>query len=490
MKRKKNYINGEWVEALSRKTRDIINPATGEKIAEVADCDLEDVREAVKAAKESFYGPGIWRRMSATERGAMLRKVADEMEAIQDELCMLESINTGMTLNNAAGNIGMAIGTFRYYAGLISAPSGEVNPLNAGEGIHSITVREPVGVCALIAPWNVPCLMMAWKAAPALAAGNSIVFKPASLTPLTAIRVFEIFDKVGFPKGVVNLVMGPGGVIGQELAENKDVDMITMTGSTPVGQDIIRASASNVKKVGLELGGKSPAIVFADANLESAAQWCMETCFSNQGANCCAGSRVFVEESVHDEFIKILVEKTNKMTVGIGTDNPNIGSLVSKAQLKTVMGYIESGKEEGADCVAGGYQLTDGIYAKGNFVRPTVFDNCTPDMKIVKEEIFGPVMTVQTFKTEEEAVAKANDTVYGLAGGVFTENVSKAYRIAKEIRAGIIWINHFNWAYEQAPWGGYKMSGLGRELGIFGLEEFQEVKAIHLIMDSSDPGMY
>ena len=487
---KKNYINGEWVAAASGDVRDIINPATGEKLAEAANSDLQDVRAAIAAAKESFYGPGTWRRMSATERGVMLRKVADEMEAIQDELCMLESTNTGMTLNNAAGNIGMAIGTFRYYAGLISAPAGEINPLDAGSAIYSMTVREPVGVCALIAPWNVPCLMMAWKCAPALAAGNSIVFKPASLTPLTAIRVFEIFDKVGFPKGVVNLVMGPGGKIGQELAENTDVDMITMTGSTPVGQDIIRASASNVKKVGLELGGKSPAIVFADANLESAAQWCMETCFSNQGANCCAGSRVFVEESVHDEFIKILVEKTEKMTVGIGTDNPNIGSLVSKGQLETVMGYINSGKEQGAKCVAGGYQLTDGFYAKGNFVRPTVFDACTPDMKIVREEIFGPVMTVQTFRTEEEAIAKANDTVYGLAGGVFTENLSKANRVAAEIRAGIIWINHFNWAYNQAPWGGYKMSGLGRELGIFGLEEFQEVKGIHLMMDSSDPGMY
>jgi betaine-aldehyde dehydrogenase len=491
---KKNYINGEWVEAISGKTRDIINPATGEKLAEVANSDVEDARAAVAAAKESFYGPGEWRRMPASARAKVLNQIADEMEAITDELCMLESTNTGMTLNNAAGNIGMAVGTFRYYAGLITSPEGEVNPLNAGDGIHSITVREPVGVCALIAPWNVPCLMMAWKCAPALAAGNSVVFKPASLTPLTAIRVFEIFDKVGLPKGVVNLVMGPGGSIGQELAENVDVDMITMTGSTPVGQDIIRASASNVKKVGLELGGKSPAIVFADANLENAAQWCMETCFSNQGANCCAGSRVFVEESVHDEFIKILVEKTNKMTVGNGIENPNIGSLVSKGQLETVMGYIESGKEQGADCVAGGYQLTEGEYAKGNFVRPTVFDKCTPDMKIVQEEIFGPVMTVQTFKTEEEAIAKANDTVYGLAGGVFTEKVDRAYRVAKEIRAGIIWINHFNWAYEQAPWGGYKMSGLGRELGIFGLEEFQEVKGIHLMMDGANPalnpGMY
>lgn len=490
MELKKNYINGEWVESSSGKIREIINPATGDAIANVADSTVEDVRKAVAAAKESFYGPGEWRRMPAPARAAKLNQVADEMEAIQDELCMLESTNTGMTLNNAAGNIGMAIGTFRYYAGLITGPSGEVNPLDAGDGIHSITIREPVGVCALIAPWNVPCLMMAWKSAPALAAGNSIIFKPASLTPLTALRVFEIFDKVGFPKGVVNLVMGPGGAVGQDLAENVDVDMITMTGSTPVGQDIIRASASNVKKVGLELGGKSPAIVFADANLESAAQWCMETCFSNQGANCCAGSRVFVEQSVHDEFIRILVEKTNKMTVGIGTDNPSIGSLVSKAQLETVMGYIESGKAEGAKCVAGGCQLTEGFYAKGNFVRPTVFDDCRPDMKIVKEEIFGPVMTVQTFTTEEEAVKKANDTVYGLAGGVFTENASRSYRIAKEIRAGIIWINHFNWAYNQAPWGGYKMSGLGRELGIFGLEEFQEVKGIHMMMDTSDPGMY
>ena len=490
MKILKNYINGEWVDAKGGKTREIINPATGEVLAVAADSDLEDVRAAVAAAKESFYGAGEWRRMAASARAAVLRKVADLMEEAMDELCMLESTNTGMTLNNAAGNLGMAVGTYRYYAGLICGPEGEVNPLDAGSGIHSITVREPIGVCALIAPWNVPCLMMAWKSAPALAAGNSIVFKPASLTPLTAVKMFEIFEKAGIPKGTVNLIMGPGGKVGQELAENKDVDMITMTGSTPVGQDIIRASASNVKRVGLELGGKSPAIVFADAKLESAAQWCMETCFSNQGANCCAGSRVFVEESVHDEFVKILVEKTEKMTVGIGTDNPTIGSLVSKDQLKTVMGYIESGKAEGAKCVAGGYQLTEGFYAKGNFVRPTIFDACTPDMKITREEIFGPVMTIQTFKTEEEALKKANDTDYGLAGGVFTENASRAYRVASEIRAGIIWINHFNWAYNQAPWGGYKMSGLGRELGIHGLEEFQEIKGIHMMMNTDDPGTY
>jgi betaine-aldehyde dehydrogenase len=488
MEKKQNYVNGQWVAAVSGKTRDIINPATKEKLTVVADGNRDDAKLAIAAAKESFYGVGEWRRMAPAARAAVLNKVADEMEAISDELCMLESTNTGMTLNNAAGNIGMAIGTFRYYAGLINAPEGEVNPLDGG--FHSITIKEPIGVCGLIAPWNVPLLMGAWKMAPALAAGNSVIFKPASLTPLTAIRLFEIFHKVGFPKGVVNLVMGAGGTAGQELAENMDVDMITMTGSTEVGQSIAKAAAGNLKRVGLELGGKSPAVVFADANLDSAAQWCMETCFSNQGANCCAGSRVFVEESVHDEFVRILVKKTEKMTVGIGTNNPTIGSLVSEAQLKIVLGYIESGKSEGAKCVAGGYQVADGELAKGNFVRPTIFDACTPAMKIVKEEIFGPVMTIQTFKTEDEAVAKANDTMYGLAGGIFTENVSRATRIAREIRAGIIWINMYNWAFCHVPWGGYKMSGQGRELGIYGLDEFQEVKGITMRMDAGNPGLY
>ncbi|SDX87464.1 aldehyde dehydrogenase family protein [Eubacterium barkeri] len=490
MEIKKNYINGEWVDAASGKTRKIINPATQEVIAEVANGSVEDTQRAIAAAKESFYGAGEWRRMSPIARAHVLNQVADEMEKITDELCLLESMNTGMTVANAQGNIGMAIGTFRYYASLIQAPEGEVNPMEMGEAIQSITVREPIGVCALIAPWNVPALMGAWKMAPSLAAGNSIVFKPASLTPLTAIRIFEIFDKVGFPRGVVNLVMGSGATVGQELAESVDVDMITMTGSTEVGQDIARTAAVNMKRVGLELGGKSPAIVFADANIDSAAQWVMETCFTNQGANCCAGSRVFVEESVHDEFLKILIEKTERMTVGIGTNNPDIGAVVSRGQLDTILGYIESGKAEGAKCVAGGYAVSDGECANGFFVRPTVFDACTPDMKIVREEIFGPVATIQTFKTEEEAIVKGNDTRYGLAGGVFTENASKAYRVAKEIRAGIVWINMFNWAFNHAPWGGYKMSGQGRELGIYGLEEFQEVKAIHMWMNTGDPGLH
>ena len=490
MTAKMNFINGVWVPARSGKTRKIINPATSEVLAEVADSGVEDVRDAIAAAKESFYGPGIWRRMPNSERSKKLYKVADEIERISDELCRLESMNTGMTYNNAVGNIGMVVGTFRYYAGLINKSEGHINPLNAGKDIQSITIKEPVGVCGLIAPWNVPLLMFSWKAAPALAAGNSIVFKPASLTPLTAIRVFEVLEEVGFPKGVVNLVTGPGGTIGNELASNVDVDMVTMTGSTAVGQDIIRASASNVKKVGLELGGKSPIIVYDDANIENAVEWVMETDYSNQGANCCAGSRVFVDSKIHDEFVKLLVEKTERVTVGIGLDNPNIGAVVSKGQIETIMHYIELGKKEGAKCLAGGYQLTDGIYANGNFVRPTVFDECTPDMTIVKEEIFGPVVTIQTFETEEEAFKKANDTCYGLAGGVFTENYSRALRAAEEIRAGIIWINHYNWAYEQCPWGGYKMSGLGRELGEDGLEEFQETKQINVRMDSSAPGMW
>ncbi|WP_329886801.1 aldehyde dehydrogenase family protein [Pseudoramibacter sp. HA2172] len=490
MTAKMNYINGKWVAAQSGKTRDIINPATSEKLAEVANSDVADVQSAIAAAKESFYGPGEWRRASASFRSQKLLAVADEIEKISDELCKLESMNTGMTYNNAVGNIGMVVGVFRYYAGLINQSEGRINPLDAYPGIQSVTVKEPIGVVGMIAPWNVPCLMFSWKAAPALAAGNSIVFKPASLTPLTAIRVFEVLDQVGFPKGVVNLITGPGGSVGGELAANMDVDMVTMTGSTAVGQDIIRASAGNVKRVGLELGGKSPIIVYDDANIENAVEWVMETDFSNQGANCCAGSRVFVAEKIHDEFVKILIEKTNKVTVGIGLDNPNIGAIVSKEQLQTIMHYIELGKQEGAKCLAGGYPLTDGIYAKGNFVRPTVFDACTPDMAIVKEEIFGPVVTIQTFKTEEEAFKEANDTCYGLAGGVFTENYSRAIRAAEEIRAGILWINHYNWAYAQCPWGGYKMSGSGRELGEEGLDEFQETKQINVMMDSSAPGMW
>jgi betaine-aldehyde dehydrogenase len=332
--------------------------------------------------------------------------------------------------------------------------------------------------------------MAIWKLAPELAAGNSIIFKPSSSTMLSTIMLFEIFEKAGLPKGCVNLVMGPGSSLGEELAASEDVDMITFTGSTEVGQKIMRLAAGNVKKIGLELGGKSPNVIFADADIDGAVEWAMIGIFFNQGEVCSAGSRIIIEESMKDEFVKKLAAKANAMTLGNPLDNPDMGPLVSKSHMERVLQYIEIGKKEGATLICGGERYTEGECAKGYFVRPTIFDDCTSDMTIVKEEIFGPVVTIQTFTTETEAIEMANDTIYGLAGAVFTLDIARAIRVIKEIRAGITWINCYNPTFNEAPWGGYKMSGIGRELGIHGLEEYQEVKQININLTPGVLGWY
>ena len=316
------------------------------------------------------------------------------------------------------------------------------------------------------------------------------MYKPSSNCVLSSIRLFEIFDSVGMPKGSCNLVLGAGGVIGNELAENKDVDMVTFTGSTEVGQSIMRAAAGNVKKIGLELGGKSPNIIFADADLEGAVEWAMIGIFLNQGAICSAGSRIIIEESIKDQFVARLAERANAITIGNPLDNPDMGALVSEEHMQRVLAYIQSGIDEGASLVCGGERYTEGDCAKGYYVRPTIFDNCTDDMKIVQEEIFGPVVTIQTFRTEEEAVAMANNTIYGLAGAVFTTDGARALRVIKELRAGITWINCYNPCFNEAPWGGYKRSGIGRELGVHGLEEYQEVKQININLHPGVVGWY
>lgn len=491
MKTEKMYINGEWVEGSDGKIADVINPANGEVIAKVTVANLEDTRKAVAAAKHSFYKTREWRDMDSQTRGDYLLKIADEIDAQREELARLESMDHGKPLREAECDIDDAIHNFRYYASLIKAPYGGVYDVNEGFGkMHSYTVHEPVGVCALITPWNYPLLMGVWKLAPALAAGNSIIFKPSSNCVLTCIKLFEIFEKVGLPKGCANLVLGPGGLIGNELAENHDVDMVTFTGSTEVGQSIMRAAAGNVKKIGLELGGKSPNVIFADADIDGAVEWAMLGVFLNQGEICSAGSRIIIEESIKDEFVKKLAARANAMTFGNPLDNPDIGPLVSESHMKKVLSYIESGIEEGATLVCGGERYVEGECAKGYYVRPTVFDDCTDDMRIVKEEIFGPVVTVQTFKTEQEAIDMANNTEYGLAGAVFTSDGARALRVIKEIRAGITWINCYNPCFNEAPWGGYKKSGIGRELGIHGLEEYREVKQININLNPGIVGWY
>ena len=460
-------------------------------LAETAEGDAEDAKLAIAAAKEAFYGAGEWRRMDSQKRSDIIYEIARGMESRREELVKADTLDNGKPLRESEGDIDDAIHCFKYYAGLIKAPYGGVYDVNDNFGkMHSYTIHEPVGVCGQITPWNYPLLMAVWKIAPALSAGNTIVFKPSSNTPLSAVLLFEIMDEVGLPKGTVNLVMGAGGSVGNEIAASKDVDMVTFTGSTEVGQEIARAAIGNLKKVGLELGGKSPNVIFADADFEGAVEWAMIGIFFNQGEVCSAGSRIIIEESIKDKFVARLAERANAMTLGNGLENPDMGPLVSEAHMNTVLDYIETAKKEGATCVCGGYRYMEGDCAKGYFVRPTIFDDCTSDMTIVKEEVFGPVVSIQTFQTEEEAVQLANDTIYGLAGAVFTTDGARALRVVKEIRAGITWINCYNPTYNEAPWGGYKMSGYGRELGIHGLEEYQEVKQVNINLNPGMVGWY
>lgn len=491
MELRKMFIDGSWVEGSTKKTTPTFNPSNGEILAMATEGTVDDVRTAVAAAKKSFYVTREWRDLDSQSRSDMLCKIADAIEAEKEEFARLDSMDHGKPLREAEADIDDAVHCFRYYAGLLKAPYGGAYDVNDGFGkMHSYTVHEPVGVCALITPWNYPLLMAAWKLAPALAAGNSVVFKPSSNCVLSCVKLSELFETIDMPKGSVNLVLGPGGTIGNELAENKDVDMVTFTGSTAVGQSIMRAAAGNVKKIGLELGGKSPNVIFADADLDSAVEWAMIGIFLNQGEVCSAGSRILIEESIKDAFVKRLVKKANTMTIGNPLENPDMGPLVSEEHMNKVLGYIKKGVEEGATLVCGGERYTEGDCSKGYYVRPTIFDNCTDDMTIVKEEIFGPVVTIQTFKTEQEAIDMANHTEYGLAGAVFTKDGSRALRIIKEIRAGITWINCYNPTFNEAPWGGYKKSGIGRELGIHGLEEYQEIKQININLNPGTVGWY
>ena len=491
MELQKMFIDGEWVEGSTGKSVPTLNPSNGEVLAMVTEGNVEDVDKAIAAAKKSFYVTREWRDMDSQTRADILLQIADAIDAEKEDFAKLDCMDHGKPLREAEADVDDAVHCFRYYAGLLKMPQGGVYEVNEGFGkMHSYTVHEPVGVCGLITPWNYPLLMGVWKLAPALAAGNSVVFKPSSNCVLSCVKLFGIFEKIGMPKGSVNLILGPGGITGNRIAESKDVDMVTFTGSTEVGQSIMRAAAGNVKKIGLELGGKSPNVIFADTDLDAAVEWAMIGIFFNQGEVCCAGSRIIIEKSIKDEFVKRFSQRANRMTLGNPLNNPDMGPLVSEKHMQDVLNYIEIGKKEGAKLVCGGYRYEEGECAKGYFVRPTIFDECTSEMRIVQEEIFGPVVTIQTFETEEEAIVLANDTIYGLAGAVFTNDATRAQRVISELRAGITWINCYNPAFSEAPWGGYKMSGIGRELGTHGLEEYQEVKQINMNMAPGILGWY
>jgi len=473
---RKMLINGEWVDSASGKTFQIFNPATGGVLTEVAEGDREDINRAVSAARAAFDG-GPWRSMTPSERGRAIWKLADLIEQHADELALLETLDNGKPLTiSRAVDIPFSADVIRYMAGWATKVEGTTIPISApGAQYFAYTLREPIGVVGQIIPWNFPLLMAAWKLGPALATGCTVVLKPAEQTPLTALKLGELIAEAGIPEGVVNIVPGYGETAGAALASHPDVDKVAFTGSTEVGKLILQAAAGNLKKVSLELGGKSPNVVFKDADLDQAIPGAASAIFFNHGQCCCAGSRLYIEQSVFDKVTEGVAEHAMKIKVGSGLDpTTEMGPLVSDEQLSRVCGYLESGASEGARALVGGKKIGD----SGYFVEPTVLVDTKPQMKVVQEEIFGPVVVATPFKDPEEVLPVANDTIYGLAAGVWTRDISKAHRLAAELRAGTVWINCYNTFDAAMPFGGYKQSGWGREMGKEVLELYTEVKSV------------
>ncbi len=470
----KLLINGEWTAAASGKTFPTVNPATEEVIANVAEGDKADVDRAVAAARKAF-DEGPWSKMPAAERGRLLLKLADLIETNRKELAALETLDNGKPFGDSLkADLPLTAACYRYYGGWADKIHGKTIPISGPYFCY--TRHEPVGVCGQIIPWNFPLLMQAWKLAPALACGCTVVLKPAEQTPLSALRVGELLQEAGFPPGVVNIVPGYGPTAGQALARHMQVDKVAFTGSTEVGHLIMKyAAESNLKRVTLELGGKSPNIVFADTDLEAAAEGAYFALFFNQGQCCCAGSRLFVEDKAHKDFVKLLVDKARSRKVGDPfSRETQQGPQVDSEQFRKVMGYIEAGKTEGAQILAGGGR----VGSKGFFIEPTIFDNVRDEMKIAQEEIFGPVMSVMPFKSIDEVVQRSNNSAYGLAAAVWTRDIEKAHAIAARVRAGTVWVNCYDVFDAGAPFGGFKQSGLGRELGEYGLHNYTEVKTV------------
>ena len=488
MKRYQMLIGGSWVDSASGETRTLHDPANGEVVATVPESGREDARRAIDAAREAF-DRGPWRKTSALDRAKLLFKLGDAINREADALARLEVRSCGKPLAEAQYDVADAANCFEFYGGLATKIHGETMSVPANS--ISYVVREPLGVCGQIIPWNYPLLMAAWKLAPALAAGNTCVLKPSELTPLTALELGRLMLDVGFPAGVVNILTGPGAGAGEELAESSRVDKVAFTGGTVTGRKILQAASGNLKKVTLELGGKNPNLVFADADFECAVDGALFGAFANQGEVCSAGSRVLVERSIHDEFVKAMVAKVPRIKLSHGLeDGCKMGPLVSGPHRDKVLSYIKIGLEEGAKLVCGGKAPDDLALAKGNFVEPTIFVNVTPKMRIAREEIFGPVLSVIPFDTEEEAIAMANDTEYGLAAAVWTKNINRAHRVIRELRAGITWVNTYHPTFNEMPWGGYKQSGTGRELGLYGIQAYLETKQVNINLDEAPIAWY
>jgi betaine-aldehyde dehydrogenase len=481
----KNYVNGQWVGASSGETFPVYDPSTEEVIAHVAAANAADVDAAVKAARTAF-DTGPWRQTSAADRGRLLYKLAEKIRANATQLAELECRNNGKPIVEAEYDIADAATCFEYYAGLANKILGHVIPVPANA--LSFTLREPVGVAAQIIPWNYPLVMAAWKLAPALAAGCTCVLKPAEQTPLTMMEVAPWFGEVGFPAGVVNIVNGFGETAGAALVAHPDVEKVAFTGSAAVGKIIVKSAADTLKRVTLELGGKSPNIFFAEADWEAAVDGALFGVFINQGEVCSAGSRILVEKKIYSKFIESMTEKAKRVTLGPPlARETKMGPLVSKEQYDRVSSYLELGKKESKVAIGGGRPKQ---FGKGYYVEPTIFYDVDNSARIAREEIFGPVASVIPFDDEANAIQIANDSHYGLAAAVWTRDIYKAFRVVKSLRAGVVWVNHMQPTYVEAPWGGYKQSGFGRELGPWGLEEYLETKQVFVNLDETPIGWY
>src|SRR5215467_1699981 len=476
----KLLISGAWVDAIDGKTFATINPATGEVLTDVASAGQADVERAVAAARKAFDDPaGAWQKMSAADRGKLLWRIGDLIEKHVEEIAEIETLDNGKPIfESRYVDVPMVADVFRYYAGFATKVHGET--INSRPNAFTYTLREPLGVIAAIVPWNFPLLLASWKIAPALAAGNTVIWKPASQTSLSALRVGELVLEAGLPPGVINILPGPGAEVGMSLVKHPGVDKVAFTGSTAVGKEVMRNAADTVKRVTLELGGKSPNIVLADANMDEAVKGATTGIFYGKGEVCAAGSRLFVEKKIHDQFMEKLVDRAKKLKPGDPLDpKTRLGAIVSEQQLNTVMGYIEAGKSEGAQLVAGGNRVSvDG--GKGYFLEPTIFDAVDNKMKIAQEEIFGPVLATIPFDDVEQVADIANQNIYGLAAAVWTNDVRKAHAIVRRLKAGTVWVNAYNLYDVALPFGGYKQSGFGRELGAEAMQHYTEVKSVWL----------
>ncbi len=472
------YIDGAWSDARSRQTRTVINPFNQEPIAEAAEGDQQDAKDAIRAARNAF-DQGPWPRTAAPERAERVYDLARLVARDREVLAELESLDTGKTVEESRWDMDDVAGIFRFFAGLADKDGGEViaSPIKDST---SVMVREPVGVCGMITPWNYPLLQLSWKLAPALAAGCTAVMKPSVVTPLTTVKLTELSVEAGIPRGVINTVLGPGSSVGAELAENHDVDLISFTGGLESGRRVMQAAAGNVKKIALELGGKNPNIVFADADFDVALDHALNGVFFHAGQICSAGSRLMLQDEIHDRFVEALVERMKKIRLGSGfVKTTQMGPLISAEHLAKVEQFVGIAREEGARLILGGMRPNDPELQQGFFYLPTLFGDCNSRMRIVQEEVFGPVITVERFSTEAEVIQLANDTVYGLSAGFWTRDPDRIQRVSSALRFGTVWVNDFNVYFCQAPWGGYRQSGIGRELGRVGLEEYTELKHIY-----------